>query len=212
MLESLIIPFLLFLFKLLIVAFVVLFLLSAAAGIFGRKKSVVNEPQIKITRRRDDFAKLKMKLLAYAWSGAELKKWKKQEKISAKKQAKEKTSRPRLYVLDFKGDMQAKKIKYLKKLISLLLEVLTKDDEVLIRIASPGGSVIGYGQAAAELARIKDHKTKLTAAIDQIGASGGYLMAAVAHKIIAAPFAIVGSIGVVAQVPNFHQLLKKKGY
>lgn len=46
-------------------------------------------------------------------------------------------------------------------------------------------------------------------AVDKVAASGGYMMACVADKIVAAPFAIIGSIGVVAQVPNIHRLLKK---
>jgi serine protease SohB len=46
-------------------------------------------------------------------------------------------------------------------------------------------------------------------AVDKVAASGGYLMAAVANRIIAAPFAVLGSIGVVAQIPNVHRLLKR---
>ncbi|MCP4842727.1 MAG: protease SohB, partial [Halieaceae bacterium] len=49
----------------------------------------------------------------------------------------------------------------------------------------------------------------LTIAVDKVAASGGYMMACVADRIVAAPFAVVGSIGVVAQLPNFHRLLKK---
>ena len=68
---------------------------------------------------------------------------------------------------------------------------------------------IAYGLAASQMQRIRDKKLKLTVCVDKVAASGGYMMAVVADKIIAAPFAVLGSIGVLAQVPNFHRLLKK---
>ena len=81
--------------------------------------------------------------------------------------------------------------------------------EVVIRVESGGGSAYAYGLCAAELKRLVDNKINLTVCIDKVAASGGYLMSCVASKIIAAPWAIVGSIGVIAQLPNFHRLLKK---
>ena len=93
--------------------------------------------------------------------------------------------------------------------ITAILSIAEKHDEVLLKIESPGGSVNGYGLAASQLQRIRDKKIPLTISIDKIAASGGYLMACVANHIVAAPFAIIGSIGVVAQIPNFHRLLKK---
>ena len=90
-----------------------------------------------------------------------------------------------------------------------MLSVATRKDQVVIRLNSPGGAVNGYGLAASQLQRIKDKQIPLTACIDKIAASGGYLMACVANQIIAAPFAIIGSIGVIAQLPNFHKWLKK---
>ena len=91
----------------------------------------------------------------------------------------------------------------------MILSVATPKDEVIVRIESPGGEVSGYGLAASQLVRLRDKKIPLTICIDKVAASGGYLMACVANKILAAPFAIIGSIGVVVQLPNFHRLLKR---
>ena len=135
-----------------------------------------------------------------------------QKEISQKKpekKKKDKKSYPSRFVLDFKGDISASQVESLREEISALLSVATKKDEVVIRLHSPGGSVNGYGLAAAQLQRIRDRQIPLTVCIDQVAASGGYLMACVANRIVAAPFAIIGSIGVVAQLPNFHRLLKK---
>lgn len=116
---------------------------------------------------------------------------------------------PRVYVLDFDGDIMASATTNLREEVSALLAVVRPEDEVVVRLESPGGGVPHYGLAAAQLARLKDRKVKLTVCVDRIAASGGYMMACVADRIVAAPFSIVGSIGVVAQVPNVHRLLKK---
>ena len=116
---------------------------------------------------------------------------------------------PRLYVLDFDGDVQASRTDQLRREISALLTVIGEEDEVLLRLESPGGLVHSYGLAAAQLARLRERSVPLTVAVDRVAASGGYMMAAVADRILAAPFAVVGSVGVVAQVPNVHRLLKK---
>ncbi len=129
------------------------------------------------------------------------------EKVKKSKKSKEK--KPKLYLLEFKGDIKASQVEQLREEVSSILTVAQPQDEVVIRIESPGGSVNGYGLAAAQLQRIRDKNIPLTACIDKVAASGGYLMACVANKIIAAPFAIIGSIGVVAQIPNFHRWLKK---
>jgi serine protease SohB len=113
-------------------------------------------------------------------------------------------------VLDFKGDILASQVEALRQEITAILAIATPNDLVIIRLESPGGSVNGYGLAAAQLQRIRDHNIQLIACIDQVAASGGYLMACVANKIVASPFAIIGSIGVVAQLPNFHRWLKKQ--
>lgn len=126
-----------------------------------------------------------------------------------KKIKKSKENKPHLYLIDFNGDIKASQVEQLRDEITAILTIATPKDEVVIKIESPGGSVNGYGLAAAQLQRIRERNIPLTACIDKVAASGGYLMACVAHQIIAAPFAIIGSIGVVAQIPNFHRFLKK---
>lgn len=119
------------------------------------------------------------------------------------------TEKPNLYVIDFHGDIKASAVEELRNEITAILALATTQDKVVIRLESPGGSVNGYGLAASQLQRIREKNIPLSVCIDKIAASGGYLMACVANEIIAAPFAIIGSIGVVAQFPNFHRLLKK---
>lgn len=115
----------------------------------------------------------------------------------------------RLYVLDFDGDIKASATEHLKEEITAVLSVAESTDEVVVRLESGGGMVHSYGLASSQLARIKDAQIPLTVCVDKVAASGGYMMACIADKIISAPFAILGSIGVVAQIPNFHRLLKK---
>lgn len=126
-----------------------------------------------------------------------------------KKKQHDKKNKPSLYLIDFSGDIKASHVDEFREEISAVLSVASPHDEVVVRLESPGGTVNGYGLAAAQLQRIRDKKIPLTVCIDKIATSGGYLMACVANQIIAAPFAILGSIGVVAQMPNFHRLLQK---
>lgn len=126
-----------------------------------------------------------------------------------KKPLEEKAQKSNLYVINFEGDLAAAGVKNLREEVSALLQIAKEGDEVLIKLKSPGGIVNGYGLAASQLVRIRDRGLHLTVAVDEVAASGGYLMACVANHIIAAPFAIVGSVGVVAQLPNFHKLLEK---
>ncbi len=114
-----------------------------------------------------------------------------------------------VFVLDFHGDIKASHVQQLREEISAILTIAEAGDEVIVRLESGGGMVHAYGLAAAQLARIKDAGLTLTVCVDKIAASGGYMMACVADKILAAPFAVVGSIGVVAQMPNVHDLLEK---
>ncbi len=117
----------------------------------------------------------------------------------------------KLYVIDFCGNIKATEIKSLRREISAVILSFKKGDEVLLRLENSGGTVHEHGLAASQLKRIKDKKIPLTICVDKVAASGGYMMACVANKIIASPFSIIGSIGVLAQVPNFNKLLKKKG-
>ena len=130
-----------------------------------------------------------------------------------KKEAKTRHGEPagkRIYVLNFKGDLRATAVKNLGREIDAVLTVARPgDDEVIVRIDSGGGTVTGYGLAAAEIFRLRARQISVTASVDQVAASGGYMMACAADRIVAAPFAVVGSIGVVASVPNLHKLRQK---
>ncbi len=138
------------------------------------------------------------------------KKQKAAEKEKAKKIEDGTFYKGKVFVLDFlKGDIKASASEHLRNEISAVLSVATPADEIVVRVESPGGLVHGYGFAAAQLVRIRDAKIPLTVCVDHVAASGGYLMACTANKIIASPFALIGSIGVVAQVPNFNRFLKK---
>lgn len=121
-----------------------------------------------------------------------------------------KKNNQKIYVLDFKGDMAASAVENLREEITLILATAKAGrDRVVVRLESPGGMVHGYGLAAAQLVRLRDAGFHLTICVDKVAASGGYMMACIADRILAAPFAVIGSIGVVAQIPNFHRLLKK---
>jgi serine protease SohB len=134
----------------------------------------------------------------------------KKEAKAAAKARRDQAPGKRIYVLSFKGDMRAGAVKELGAEIDAILTVARPEaDEALIRIESGGGTVTGYGLAAAEILRLRERKISVTASVDQVAASGGYMMACAANRIAAAPFALVGSIGVVAPVPNLHRLLKK---
>ena len=112
-------------------------------------------------------------------------------------------------MIDFNGDVRATEVSQLREEVTAVLSVANETDEILLRLESPGGVVHGYGLAASQLSRIVGKGLKLTIAVDKVAASGGYMMACIGTRILAAPFAVLGSIGVVAELPNFHRLLKK---
>ena len=135
----------------------------------------------------------------------------KERRKEGKRRDKKGSDRKRIFVIDFKGDIRASATASLREEVSAVLSASNSDDHVLVRLENPGGTVHEHGLAASQLLRIKRHGLRLTVAVDKVAASGGYLMACVADEIIAAPFAIIGSIGVIAQLPNFHRLLEAKG-
>ena len=141
----------------------------------------------------------------------EQKKASKMEKKQAKAEAKSPSERPRSFVINFKGDLKASALPSLREEVSAILDVVRDDDDVIVCLENHGGVVHEHGLAASQLARIRDRDIPLTVCVDKVAASGGYLMACVASKIYAAPFAILGSIGVLAQIPNFHRLLDSHG-
>lgn len=142
---------------------------------------------------------------------ADWKAYAKQEKQKAKAEARSDEKRPRSFVIDFKGDLKATAVASLREEISAILEVAGPDDQVVLRLENHGGIVHEHGLAASQLARIRDQDIPLLVSVDKVAASGGYLMACVASKIYAAPFAILGSIGVIAQLPNFNRMLDEHG-
>ena len=158
-----------------------------------------------------EFEELTETLERAVYDKKELKALDKKRKKEEKKKKKEKEEHEplRLYVIRFQGDMEASETDNLAECVTAILGFAKSDDEVLIIIESSGGIVHNYGFAASQLQRIKSRGLKLTTAVDLVAASGGYMMACIADKIIASPFAVLGSIGVVAQIPNFHKLLTK---
>jgi serine protease SohB len=177
--------------------------------------------ELKIRKLNEKYDKLRESIQARLMSDAERKAFEKRQKKEqkAKKKAdkakqKEVTTeperQPRVFVLDFDGDIKASDTDPLRRSITAVLSVADPErDEVVVRLESGGGLVHSYGLAAAQLDRIRSKGVPLTACVDKVAASGGYMMACVADRIIASPFAILGSIGVVAQLPNFHRFLKK---
>ncbi|MDO4642597.1 MAG: protease SohB [Cardiobacteriaceae bacterium] len=136
-----------------------------------------------------------------------LKAQRKEQKKAAK--AKEEQQKPRIFILDFDGDIEASAVTQLREHISAVIQVANQEDRVLLRLESGGGLVHAYGLASSQLARLRDKQIPLTICVDKVAASGGYMMACLADELIAAPFAILGSVGVVGALPNFNELLKQ---
>ena len=164
-----------------------------------------------LNRRFDETADALKSAMAGKRAKKEAKARRKERKREERERAKQDTPRPRLYVLDFKGDLRASAGASLREEVSAILNVAADQDQVLLRLENPGGTVHEHGFAASQLMRIKRRGLRLLIAVDKVAASGGYLMACVADHIMAAPFAIIGSVGVIAQLPNFHRLLEEKG-
>jgi len=187
-----------------------IFVMAIVGG--GRKKE--EGPTLKITNLNDKYNDLKRSVKQ---SLMDKKEYKASLKLEAKESKKEKKSakivkpRPKLFVLDFDGDIRASEVETMRDEVTALLSVAEPHDEVLMKLDNSGGVVHEHGLAASQLQRIKDANLNFTVSVDKVAASGGYMMACVADKIIAAPFAILGSIGVLAQLPNFHRLLDKVG-
>lgn len=194
-----------FLIKSVIIVGSILIVVSSIAALALKQK--LSEKKFKFTNLSKKFKTTSSTLKRQMLSDKEAKAFDKAEK---KEEKKKNASKPKLFVLDFNGDVKASAADSLRQCVTQILSIADpKSDEVLVRLESPGGMVSGYGLAASELARLRQADLKLTVAVDKVAASGGYLMSCVADSILAAPFAIVGSIGVVAGMPNFHRLLKK---
>lgn len=181
----------------------------------GRKKTALGEEQLSVKSLNAHFDFMKETLQAAVVDKKALKKVRKQEKKQAKTDKKQKDetviNKPRVFVLDFEGDIKASAVKYLREEVSTIINSASEGDEVFLRLNNSGGVVHEHGLAASQLVRFNEKKIPLTVSVDKVAASGGYMMACVADKLVAAPFAIIGSIGVVAQLPNFNRLLDKAG-
>ncbi|EMI5489210.1 protease SohB [Providencia stuartii] len=207
----------LFLAKVVTIVVAIVVLAVFVFGVGMRRQG--SRGELKITDLGENYRERQRQMQQVKMNDSEHKAWlkafKKQQKTKEKnekagaKTGQTAVKKPCLYVLDFKGSMDAREVSSLREEISAVLAVADQQDEVLLRLESPGGVVHGYGLAASQLSRLKEKNIPLTVAVDKVAASGGYMMACIATKIVAAPFAILGSIGVVAQVPNIHRLLKK---
>ncbi|ROM34283.1 protease SohB [Pseudomonas poae] len=191
----------------LVVAILVVLISFAALRSKGRRKSA---GQLQVSKLNDFYKGLRERLESSVLDKDQLKALRKSESKTEKKNSKKKPeAKPRVFVLDFDGDIKASATESLRNEITALLSLATPKDEVVLRLESGGGMVHSYGLASSQLARIRQAGVPLTVCIDKVAASGGYMMACIGEKIISAPFAILGSIGVVAQLPNVNRLLKK---
>ncbi|APC91977.1 MULTISPECIES: protease SohB [Francisella] len=204
------ISFVFFFLSTLLVVVAIVFVIGSFFSLLSKAKQEaarLAKGKLEINKIGAEYKQTKQQLLETLLEKKEYKKYlKEQKKLDKQDKPKQKT-----FVLNFKGDIHASQGENLRNEVSAVLAVANTEDEIIIRIDSPGGVVNGYGFAAAQLERIRQAGINLTVCIDQVAASGGYMMSAVAHKIIAAPFAIVGSIGVVGTIPNIRELLEKNG-
>lgn len=205
-----------------IVTFVVAVIVVVSVILSAAKRDrPEGEGELRVQKLNDTYRKLKESIQARLMDDTERKAFQKARKKVQKAEKKQKkaaasgneaaeAAMSRVYVIDFDGDIKASDTDQLRRSVSAVLSVADPaHDEVVIRLESGGGLVHAYGLAAAQLDRIRNKGLKLTACVDKVAASGGYMMACVADQIVASPFAVLGSIGVVAQLPNFHRLLKK---
>ena len=197
----------LFLLKVITVLISVIVLISFVAA---SKKSNTSEG-LEIENLNEKYKGLSDSLNKAVMEKDEWKKKQKSEKAIAKKNKKKKTKKPKAYILDFIGDIKASAVPSLREEVTAILDIAKRNDQIVLRLDNHGGVVHEHGLAASQLARIREKKIHLTVVVDKVAASGGYLMASVANKIYAAPFAILGSIGVIAQLPNFNRLLDNYG-
>jgi len=198
----------LFLLKTITIVAAIVIVIGAGAAA-GRKSG--QHEGLEVENLNEKYQKLASGLRKVIFKKDEWKAEAKAEKQRSKAEAKSKEHRPRSFIIDFQGDLKASAVPSLREEVSAILDVATKDDQVIVRLDNHGGVVHEHGLAASQLARIRDREIPLLVSVDKVAASGGYLMACVANRIYAAPFAILGSIGVIAQLPNFNRLLDSHG-
>lgn len=195
--------------KALIIVVAILIVVAGIVALLAKNKAS-SQGRLTVTKLNDALSGQRDAMLQAMEDKAALKAHHKKDKATKKTQGMQPADdRKRVFVIDFCGDIKASQVTQLREEVTAILQIIQPIDEVVIKLESPGGVVHGYGLAASQLARLRERHIPLTVCIDKVAASGGYLMACVANQIIAAPFAIIGSIGVVAQIPNVHRLLKK---
>src|SRR5690606_20775601 len=193
--------------KALTVLLAVVFVLLLIASLKGRQRK--GEGALTVTRLNDQLARMTERLGQAVLDKPALKALQKTRKQELKTRAKQSAERQKVFVMNFHGDIKASALENLRHEVTAVLELATPQDEVIVKLESGGGMVHSYGLAAAQLTRVREAGVPLTVCVDKVAASGGYMMACIADRILVAPFAMLGSIGVVAQLPNFHRVLKK---
>ena len=196
-----------FLARAVTVLVVIVVILAMMTALRSRGRTRAGE--LLVTSLNDFYSELKDTIELNVLDKTQLKARRKALSAQEKQDKKAGLNKARVFVLDFDGDIKASAADSLRHEITALLAVAQPTDEVVLRLESGGGMVHSYGLASSQLARIRDAKIPLTVCVDKVAASGGYMMACIGDKILSAPFAVLGSIGVVAQLPNIHRLLKK---
>ncbi len=218
------IEYCLFLAKVVTLAAIFILVIAAMIAIGGRGRREAGRGSISVVQLNDELDDMRDAMKKVVYDKDTFKQEQKQERKRHKDEEKERKKtrkslqsdsaidpreKKRVYVIDFNGDIQASEVESLREEITAILSLATPQDEVIVRLESPGGMVHAYGLAASQLSRIKERGIPLTVCVDMVAASGGYMMACLADRLVAAPFAILGSIGVLVQMPNFHRLLRK---
>ncbi len=218
------IEYCLFLAKVVTLAASFILVIGAMIAIGGRGRREAGRGAISVVQLNDELDDMRDAMKKVVYDKDTFKQEQKQERKRHKDEEKERKKtrkslqsdsaidpheKKRVYVIDFNGDIQASEVESLREEITAILSLATPQDEVIVRLESPGGMVHAYGLAASQLSRIKERGIPLTICVDMVAASGGYMMACLADRLVAAPFAILGSIGVLVQMPNFHRLLRK---
>jgi serine protease SohB len=192
-------------------------LVAVVAGASQKNRQGGDKGELEINPLNDQYDEINkamsMALMDSSMQKAEAKKRRKEEKKLAKSKKKNTDSdagdEKRVFVVKFNGNVSASAVINMREEVTAILTQATAKDEVVVKLESSGGMVHSYGLASSQLDRLRKKNIPITICVDKVAASGGYMMACVGDKILAAPFAVIGSIGVVAQLPNFHRLLKK---
>ena len=191
---------------------IVLAFIAVVLTIISASKGEGSQHGLKIEKLNDKYREMADKVRQSIMSKKEWGEYEKAEKKELKKVEKAgHEDDARIYVLNFKGDMRASAVESFREEVTAVITVATQQDEIVVCLENAGGVVHDHGLGASQLERIRSRDIPLTVIVDKVAASGGYLMASIANRIIAAPFAIIGSIGVLAQIPNFNRFLEERG-